>query len=292
MISQQALFRGTKFERKLQSKIYKDIRNMVDFFPDLKPIRYQGPNGVRVLLRGQAHIFLDSKQDFPVTLSICLPINFPDVPPIIQILIPPGKRPQPNGLIRGNGAVIMDQIYSWVPGRTTLATFVNALVHYFGANPPFIVDNSPRLTLPIGAPDLPPKEEEDDAIHNIVKQTAIEGRPLFHAGNAKITEVADLETEQLVIADFHCIVSVLRRDLAALNERSQIRLTELEESEPTVSNGTVSVLRHRAKNEAYQETLREMRRCMREHCFPIDKILQTVRRLSRDHFERNVLPAL
>ncbi|OHS96064.1 hypothetical protein TRFO_37816 [Tritrichomonas foetus] len=326
MISKQDLFQGTTFNAQLQGAIYTDIVAMREWFPTIYPYQYQYPQYIAVLLQGTVQITIGG-QDCPLPLSMVLPPNFPDLPPYATIPIPPGFPLKPSNGLQPNGTINTACFFQWIPRKSRLAQYVNAIIQYLSSNPPFTMADGLRLTPPkTSAPSsqggsqyggmqqqypnqyqnqysqypnqypqqsMPPKPQVNLA--EIQEQAVVEAMSIVDDLNRKIMANEHQIMENKLVCDMADIINDVQTILNDHVSKSKEELKSLNAQplpEVPIDPEIEQQLETRAKEETYDEVKEVLRETFLAQAITVDEYFQTVRDISKNHFRQVLLPSM
>jgi hypothetical protein len=133
------LFSGTRFPPAFQSAIYSDIGSLLKAFPTLRALNYRRDprSPPKILIQGDIAVTLSTGKEHRMALSMSLPDNFPDGPPVAQIPPVPGHAVIAADFIRKDGVFNLPAFFAWQPRVSTLPQLVRKIVETVAARPPF-----------------------------------------------------------------------------------------------------------------------------------------------------------
>lgn len=290
IIDKNSLFRGTNFAPKLQDAIYKDILYMRNFFPDIFPYQYKYPDHVAVLLQGTVPIRINNS-DCTLPLSMAIPINFPNAPPRAQIPVQPNFPLIASNCLQPNGLILTQYFYQWMPMQSRLSHFVNAIVLYFSSHPPFTLEDGRRLV----PQKLQLNQNSSDPQSAIRNQATVEAISLLESINSKINECENQYCEDQLTIDMANTIEVFYNDMQNIIEKNQKKLDALESQQlpdvpidPELENQ----VKLNSKNAVFETTKSELQNWFENGIIGLDDFLQSIRDLSRDHFQNDIIPNL
>lgn len=292
VMDKNALFHGTTFSPKLQDAIYKDILYMRNFFPDIYPYQYRYPDHIAVLLQGTVPIRIYNS-DCALPLSMAIPINFPNAPPRAQIPIQPNFPLIASNCLQPDGIILTQYIYQWIPLQSRLSHFVNAIVQYFSANPPFTLENGKSL-VPNKLKSNQNQSHQNDA-NGIQDQATVEAISLLENINSKIDECEKQYCEDVLTCDMAKTIDIIYNDMQNIIEINQKKLDALESQQlpdvpidPSLENA----IKLNSKNLVFESTKNELQNWFENGVIGLDDFLQSIRDLSKDHFQNDIIPTL
>lgn len=289
VIDQNSLFNGTNFAPKLQEAIYKDILYMRNFFPDIYPYQYRYPDHVAVLLQGTVPIRINNT-DCPLPLSMAIPINFPNAPPRAQIPVQPNFPLLSSNCLQPNGLILTQYFYQWIPLQSRLSHFVNAIVLYFSSHPPFTLENGRRLV-----PNALKSSGNHNSSSGIQDQATVEAISLIENINSNINECENQYCEDQLTIDMANTIEIFYNDMQNIIKTNQKKLESLESQQlpdvpidPELENS----VKLNSKNLVFETTKSELQNWFENGIIQLDDFLQSIRDLSRDHFQNDIIPTL
>lgn len=299
IIDKVSLFNGTTFPPMLQNAIYEDILDTRCFFPEIYPYRYMYPDHAAVLLQGTVQIIIND-EECALPLSMAIPPNYPNNPPITQIAVKPGFPIITSECLQPNGLVLTQFFYKWVPRVSTLAKFINEIVKYFSMKPPFSLKDAKRL--------IPNKMDSDSGQDNkkqqtvnsysyseIQEQAIVEAISLLESINSDIKKYEDQYADDVLTSDMANTIGTIYNDMKNIIKENQEKLDALESQQlPDVSIDPQleHIVEMNSKNIAFQNTKDELQDWFENGIISLDDFLQAIRDLSRDHFQNDIVPSL
>lgn len=287
MLSQQELFAGTPFSPQLQTAIYKDITQLVSLFPTVLPYRYQGPNGVSVLIQGTVTIQLNG-QNTPMPINIMIPNGFPNAVPIAQIPQTPGKIIIPSYALQPDGIILVDRFYRWVPRQSTLPLFMYSVIQYFSNNPPFQQQGG---TMPATRPTQAPQQAV--VSEEIIQVGVATAESLIDTSNRTIADAHKVLLDEQMTKHMIKIINKIDLDITKQNASLEAKLAQFQNQPlPEVPiDQTVAINAKRdAADKAFKETIEHLRRQFHDNNVTADDLIKTIREMSRDHFKNDIAP--
>lgn len=298
VIDKNVLFQGTEFSQILQEAIYKDILYMRNFFPDIYPYPYRYPDHTAVLLQGKVPIRI-TNAECSLPLSMAIPSNFPNSPPRVQIPVQASFPLNTSNILQPNGLILTQYFFQWIPCKSQLVHFVNAIVQYFSANPPFTLENGRRLvpnapsSASSSAPSSVPNNQAN--LSELQDQATAEAISLIESISTNIKECEDQYCDDILTCDMAQTIDIIYHGMQDLIQKNQKKLDALESQQLPdipIDPELEKSVKLRSRNQVFENTKSELQNWYENNIIPLDDFLQSIRDLSRDHFQNDIYPSL
>ena len=310
--------RGTAYDVRYQGAIQKDITDLINFFPNLKPFTYQQQFGYLVYLQGT--IPIDAYQtEIQLPIQIIIPKDFPQCSPSVKIILQQNLASfiKQSSAVDGNGNVKLSQIHRWVFKQSTLQKLLQDLVNYFTRNPPVIQAACPYLGAPVQQTAYQQQgynqyqqtyqqqgynyqnvyqptgfsQNPTQAIESIKQQAFIEQQKRIQDINMQIAQKEELvkfySLEENQIAFAQRYNDQLQQSLIAQQQSQQTGINDYP-VDPVLEQSA----KRQAKIETFQQTVDALRDSFTSQSIPPEQFFDNIRKLAENHFKNVVFDDL
>lgn len=279
MISEAELFAGTPISETVRHGVYQDIAETIRRHGGLAAYNARTSAGPQVLIQGSIIVHEPSyNHECMLPVSISLPPNFPNSPPICQIVTNNAYMCNPSQVFAYDGNVQSQYVVAWRPYNTTICDFVGYLcgaVERWMPVPPHILNS-----LVVNKREL-------------VEAGVREATEIVEDYNRRLYERSIADTDQKRNALYASMVHELRGKLEGRVSDSQKRVASASEvQECQIDESDAAKVREEARERAFTDTVAGLRQAFQSSSITLGEMIKAIRDLGRTHFEKSVYPRM
>ena len=295
------VFQNTSFRDNYKKAIWKDICVLRETFPYLQPSNYPATPYSMVLIQGYVNISVQGNPSI-LPLNMSLPQNFPDAPPVAVLQLPQNVPFTPNQYVDARRIINSSSIFQWIPRKSLLKDFVQALVNFFSQYPPFPI-NYTSFVLQQFASLKPYNPGMSSGGHHHASQggnnekyqeeAIIQAKSLISQLNETIREYHNTECE------YQCnqyLCNSLRNKKESLEKEVKQYQAELSNAKNKkiedyqIESEVETAFEQEARTETFQTTLENLRNDLHNNTITIEYYLSAVKEANKIYFENCIYP--